>query len=182
MADRSILLINPPLTKPCEPPAGMAKLAWALRAQGVDCRIYDASIDGILGLLHQPIAADDTWSRRALAGRAANLHALRSLDLYRNRDRYKRAVMDTNRVLHKAGLEFAGPQISMGNRRLALNSMSPSPCPTMDRQPFHPFAARIYCGRPNNSNPTRFIQFFLQSCWIFSINGNLRSSACRSIS
>jgi len=106
MADRSILLINPPLTKPCESPAGVAKLAWALRAQGVDCRIYDASIDGILGLLHRPITADDTWSRRALAGRAANLHALRSLDLYRNRDRYKRAVMDTNRALHKAGLEF----------------------------------------------------------------------------
>ena len=106
MADRSILLINPPVTKPCEPPAGVAKLAWALRAQGVDCRIYDASIDGILGLIHRPITAGDTWSRRALAGRTANLRALRSLDLYRNRDRYKRAVMDTNRVLHKAGLEF----------------------------------------------------------------------------
>ena len=52
------------------------------------------------------LPADDTWSRRALAGRTANIDALRSLDLYRNRDRYKRAVMDTNRVLHMAGLEF----------------------------------------------------------------------------
>ena len=51
------------------------------------------------------LAADDTWSRRALAGRAANIEALRSPDLYRNRDRYKRAVMDINRVLHMAGLE-----------------------------------------------------------------------------
>ncbi|MDX2455853.1 MAG: radical SAM protein, partial [Desulfosarcina sp.] len=102
----SILLINPPVAKPCEPAAGPAKLAWALRAQGVDCRIYDASIDGILGLLQQPITVDDTWSRRALAGRAANIDALRSPDLYRNRDRYKRAVMDTNRALHMVGLEF----------------------------------------------------------------------------
>ncbi|MBR9985961.1 MAG: radical SAM protein, partial [Desulfosarcina sp.] len=103
---KSILLISPPVAKPCEPPAGLAKLAWALRAQGVDCRIYDASIDGVLGLLHRPITADDTWSRRALAGRTANIHALRSPDLYRHRDRYKRAVMDTNRALHMAGLEF----------------------------------------------------------------------------
>ncbi len=103
---KPILLINPPVTKPCEPPAGVAKLAWVLRAKGVDCRIYDASIDGILGLLNRPMAADDTWSRRALAGRTANIEALRSMALYGNLDRYKRAVMDTNRVLHMAGLEF----------------------------------------------------------------------------
>ncbi|MDX2452615.1 B12-binding domain-containing radical SAM protein [Desulfosarcina sp.] len=114
MADRSILLISPPVSKPCEPPAGLAKLAWALRAQKVDCRIYDAGIDGILDLLHRPIAADDTWSRRALAGRTANIDALRSLDLYRNRDRYKRAVMDVNRILHMAGLEF-GAALSLSN-------------------------------------------------------------------
>jgi hypothetical protein len=111
---KSILLIHPPVAKPCEPPAGVAKLAWSLGAQGVDCRVYDASIDGILGLLHGPVAADDTWSRRALAGRAANLHALRSPDLYRNRDRYKRAVMDTNRALHMAGREF-DTTISLSN-------------------------------------------------------------------
>jgi hypothetical protein len=102
---KSILLIHPPVSKPCEPPAGLAKLAWALREQEVDCRIYDAGIDGILGMLCRPVSADDTWSRRALANRAANIDALRSLDLYHNRDRYKRAVMDTHRVLHMAGLE-----------------------------------------------------------------------------
>ncbi len=111
---KSILIINPPVAKPCEPPAGVAKLAWALRVKGIDCRIYDASIDGLLGLLHRPIKADDTWSRRALDGRAANIHALRSPDLYRNRDRYKRAVMDTNRALHMAGLEFDAA-ISLSN-------------------------------------------------------------------
>ena len=111
---KSILLISPPVSKPCESPAGLAKLAWALRAQKVDCRIYDAGIDGILDLLHRPIAADDTWSQRALAGRTANIDALRSLDLYRNRDRYKRAVMDVNRILHMAGLEF-GAALSLSN-------------------------------------------------------------------
>ena len=111
---KSILLIHPPVAKPCEPPAGLAKLAWALREQGVDCRIYDAGIDGILGLLHQPITADDTWSRRALAGRTANIEALRFPDLYRNQDRYKRAVMDVNRILHMAGLE-SNAALSLSN-------------------------------------------------------------------
>ena len=111
---KSILLINPPVSKPCEPPAGLAKLAWALRAQQVDCRVYDASIDGIRGLLDRPITAGDTWSRRALAGRATNIEALRSADLYRNRDRYKRAVMDTNRALHMAGRQF-DTTISLSN-------------------------------------------------------------------
>ncbi|MFO7714167.1 B12-binding domain-containing radical SAM protein [Desulfosarcina sp.] len=111
---KSILLISPPVSKPCEPPAGLAKLAWALRAQGVDCRVYDASLDGILGLIHQPTTAGDTWSRRALASRSINLAALRSVDLFRNRDRYKRAVMDTNRLLHVAGRPY-GAAISLSN-------------------------------------------------------------------
>jgi hypothetical protein len=102
----SVLLINPPVVKPCEPPAGLAKLAWALRAHGIVCRVYDAAIDGLLGLLDGPITAADTWTRRALCKRAAALDALRSPSLYRNRDRYKRAVMDTHRLIAMAGAPF----------------------------------------------------------------------------
>ena len=138
---KSILLIYPPVSKPCEPPAGLAKLAGALRTHGVDCRVYDASIDGILGILHRPITADDTWSRRALAGRAANIEALRSLDLYRNRDRYKRAVMDINRVLHMAGLptdtalslsNYASPALSPVRSSDLIQSAEP-----FESNPFH---------------------------------------------
>ncbi|MBL0714551.1 MAG: radical SAM protein [Desulfosarcina sp.] len=105
MDKKSVLLIHPPVAKPCEPPAGIARLAWALRSAGIDGRVYDASLEGILDLIQGPIAADDTWTRRARHHRDANLKALRSPDLYRHRDRYKRAVMDVNRVLHVAGLE-----------------------------------------------------------------------------
>ncbi|MBC2743205.1 MAG: radical SAM protein [Desulfosarcina sp.] len=101
-----MLLISPPVSKPSDPPAGLAKLAWSLKDKGVECRVYDASIDGILGMLDHPLVADDTWTRRALANREANINALRSLGHYHNRDRYKRAVMDTNRVLHMAGITF----------------------------------------------------------------------------
>ena len=100
---KSILLIHPPVAKPCEAPAGLAKLAFALRSCGVDCRTYDANLDTLLGTVAAPRAAEDTWSRRAVTHRQANLAALRACDLYGNRDRYKRAVMDTARVLRLAG-------------------------------------------------------------------------------
>jgi len=122
MKPKSILLISPPITKPCEPSAGLAKLAGALRANGVDCRVYDASLDCLLGLLDQPLTAGDTWTRRALAHRQENLTALYTHDLYRNRDRYKRAVMDINRLLHMAG-QPAGVAASVSN--FSSQSLSP---------------------------------------------------------
>ena len=103
---KSILLIHPPIAKPSEPPAGLAKLAYSLRCHGVNCRVYDASIDGILGLLEAPLTADDTWTRRALTHRRANIDALRFAALFTHQDRYKRAVMDVNRVLGVAGRAF----------------------------------------------------------------------------
>jgi hypothetical protein len=110
----SVLLIHPPVAKPCEPSAGVARLAGTLQAAGIDCRVYDASLDGLLGLLERPPAASDTWSRRAGRHREAHLAGLRSEALYRNRDRYKRAVMDINRLLQTAGRP-AGAAVSLSN-------------------------------------------------------------------
>jgi hypothetical protein len=106
LISQSILLIHPPIAKPCEPPAGVAKLAKILLGHGVDCRVYDASIDGILGLMKTPMTADDTWTRRAIAHRRTHIEGLRSLPLFSNPDRYKRAVMDVNRLLAMAGRPF----------------------------------------------------------------------------
>ncbi len=111
---KSILLISPPITKPCEPPAGIAKLARSLKNNGVDCRLYDAGIHGIEKMRGRPPSAEDTWTRRAVAHLSANVNALRTPDLYSNRDRYKRAVMDVNRVLFEAGRSH-GVNLSLAN-------------------------------------------------------------------
>ena len=102
-AQKSILLIYPPVSKPCEPPAGLALLSGALKASGVDCRVADLNMACMGDLLSEPVTASDTWSHRAAGGIKTNLAALRSPALYENLDRYKRAVMDVNRVLHVAG-------------------------------------------------------------------------------
>ena len=98
-----MLLIYPPVAKPCEPPAGIALLAGALRENGLPCTILDANLEGLLYLLAAADQPHDTWGRRAFRGLAANLAALRSPSLYTNLDRYQRAVADVNRLLELAG-------------------------------------------------------------------------------
>ncbi len=178
----SILLIHPPLAKPCEPPAGLALLAGTLRADGVRCRVYDASLDGILGLLQRPFDAEDTWSRRALKHRAANVSALRSPDLYRHRDRYKRAVMDVNRVLSMAGLPCEAA-ISLSN----FESQHLSPLRSGDLvraaeayedNPFYPVFAKELDTLLNEDEPTLVglsVNFMSQALCAFAIIGWLRA-------
>jgi len=101
-----MLLIFPPAAKPCEPPAGIAKLAGALNAQGIACTILDANLEGLLYLMRKPQTASDTWTRRAVKNNSSNLAVLRDPQAYCNPDRYSRAVKDVNRVLEASAREF----------------------------------------------------------------------------
>lgn len=94
-----MLLICPPIAKPCEPPAGIAKLAAALSVHGITGTVLDANIEGLLYLLQQPQKATDTWTRRAVKNLSPNIISLRDLKTYQSPDRYSRAVKDVNRVL-----------------------------------------------------------------------------------
>lgn len=98
-----MLLIYPPLAKACEPPAGIAKLAGALRAHHLPCALLDANLEGLLFLLQAPFTPTGTWSSRAWRNLAANLLALRTPGLYGSVDRYRRAVADLNRLLEQKG-------------------------------------------------------------------------------
>jgi radical SAM superfamily enzyme YgiQ (UPF0313 family) len=94
-----MLLIFPPVAKPCEPPAGIAKLAGALKAHGISCSVLDSNLEGLLYLLEQPQTANDTWTRRAVKNISKNIAALKDIKTYQALDRYSRAVKDINRVL-----------------------------------------------------------------------------------
>lgn len=110
----AMLLIYPPLSKPCEPPAGIARLTATLRGHGFACRAVDSNLEGLLFLLKQPVSAEDTWSRRAAKNVDLHLAALRSPALYRHPARYQRAISDLNRILERAGADHA-VQLSLGN-------------------------------------------------------------------
>jgi hypothetical protein len=103
------LLIHPPVAKPSEPPAGIAKLAGALAAHGIDHSLIDANLEGMLFLLqHRQPASKDTWTLRACRSLSAHLKNLRAPSLYAGVDRYRRAVSDVNRLLQSACPDFDG--------------------------------------------------------------------------
>jgi radical SAM superfamily enzyme YgiQ (UPF0313 family) len=112
-----ILLINPPLVKPSEPPPGIARLYGALSMSGVKCSIIDANIEGLLYLLGKTQYDSDKWTMRAHRNRARNLESIRSGQGYRDLQRYRRTVSDLNRLIGKAGESGGGVQLSLSNYR-----------------------------------------------------------------
>jgi hypothetical protein len=97
-----IVLIHPPVAKPCEPPAGIAKLAGALALHGVQYYLLDANMEGLLHLLRMPVPAkraEDAWTKRSLRNRLHNLDSIKNTAIYGNFDRYKRTVNDLGRAL-----------------------------------------------------------------------------------
>jgi hypothetical protein len=137
-----ILLVNPPLTKPCEPPSGLAHLAGALRAYDVKYRLIDASLEGILYLLKKPVEASDTWTQRALKHIDSNLESLRDIGLYTQFDKYKKTVLEVNRLLGIA----AGDNVRMSLEDYEDTVLSPVKTADLlcaaqhpEQNPFYPY-------------------------------------------
>ena len=94
-----MLLIYPPVTRPCEPPAGIARLSAALKTSGVKSTVLDANLEGLLHMLQAPVQSDDTWTRRSAANCVRHLADMRSGRAFRNHATYSRVVRDLNRLL-----------------------------------------------------------------------------------
>ena len=97
-----MILIFPPVVKPCEPPGGLALLSGALKKHNIDHRVYEANIEGLLFLINSKIKPESSWTKRALAHRQENLEGLKNYSLYENFDRYKQKLFDINKLLNEA--------------------------------------------------------------------------------
>jgi hypothetical protein len=115
-------MIHPPVAKPSEPPAGLARLAGALRSHGIHCTVIDANIEGLYHLLDNLQRPVDTWSRRARRHLGSHIACLRSRAGYQNPDRYRRAVADINRLL---SLAAGASEIRVGLANYADQTLSP---------------------------------------------------------
>ena len=143
-----MLLINPPVVKPCEPPPGLAKLAGALKYHGIDCQVIDANIEGLSFLLENaPIQPDmpaaATAIKRARSHLHSNINALRSPDVYHKPDAYKQAVLDINRVLDELSDRF---DVKLGLANYIDRRLSPvrsrdliAAYHTPEKNIFHPY-------------------------------------------
>ncbi|MBT4363214.1 MAG: radical SAM protein [Desulfobacteraceae bacterium] len=114
MNNNKVLLIHPPVSKPCEPPPGIAKLAGALKKYHIEVNIIDSNLEGMMYLNQLPLQADDTWTHRAFSRRKQNLEIIKRTKTYQNPDRYRQAVFELNRILQIHGRN-AGVNISLTN-------------------------------------------------------------------
>jgi hypothetical protein len=94
-----MLLINPPVTKPCEPPLGIGRIAGALESRKIPYMVVDANLEGLYFLIRQPYNAVDTWTKRAIKNRVRDTERLLSWETYSQIDKYKISVHNINRIL-----------------------------------------------------------------------------------
>ena len=129
-----MLLIHPPVVKPCEAPAGLAKLAGAMNHHTIPYTLIDVNMEGISSLLAKEKSGIDysqkgtvedakrsitenlidSWTSRSFRYVHNNVAALKSRETYKNIDRYKRAVIDINRVLDISASRY-GVRLSLAN-------------------------------------------------------------------
>lgn len=138
-----MLLLFPPVAKPCEPPAGVALLSAALKSHGLDCQVYDANVEGLRYLIQSVTQAEDSWSLRALKNRDTILADLQDPALYKNSDRYHQRVYDLNRLL-SISVDQARFRITLSdysdNKLSSVNSKDLlKSADTHEENPFFPF-------------------------------------------
>lgn len=180
-----ILLIHPPVVKPSEPPAGIARLAGVLAGAGEAHRLLDLNLEGLLHLAGGPPAAaraEDTWTRRAVRDRERNLASLRDPLFYGNTDRYRRAVRDLERVLARVSPE--GIRVGLADYR--QERLSPvrsrdllQAAERPEENPFHPFFRARLREVFDETAPSTVgisVNYLSQALCAFSLAGLLRRS------
>ena len=178
-AASDILLVVPPVSKACEPPAGIARLTAALQARGLRCRLLDANLEGLLWLLAQPPSVHDTWTSRAVRGRAGHLAALRDSKTYQAPDRYRRAVSDLGRILAVSS-RHRGAAVALCDYRHA--DLSPvrsgdliAAASTPQDNPFHPWFSRRLPALLDGVGTVGFsLNFLSQALCAFAMIGHVR--------
>ncbi len=176
-----MILIHPPISKPCEPAAGIARLAGAIDCEKFSLSIVDANLDGILRAINGPVQAKDTWTRRSKKNLQANLDYLRNRKQAWNFDRYTRGVMDIHRVLEKS-FASTGVRVSLSNYQDETLSPVKSndlirAAEEFEKNPFYPYfqdwlipqSSVTYDGQAGIS-----INFLSQAPTAFSMIGYLR--------
>jgi len=162
-----ILLIHPPVAKPAEPPAGIARLSGLLTKNGIKHSVLDANLEGLLHLLgssKRPADRDDAWTRRAFIKRDHNLASMKTPGLYHFLDRYKRTVMDVTRVLEVASAPY---RANVGLANYQHETLSPlrsrdliAAAGQPELNPFYPYFRARLTELINEYQP-RFIGFSL---------------------
>jgi hypothetical protein len=137
-----MLLIHPPVAKPSEPPAGLARMAGALNRHRLSHRIIDANLEVLFHRLQGRTDRTDRWTQRARRHLKVNLDSLWSGKAFGHPDQYIRAVNDINRVFQTVRpcpqapltlVNYADPALSpLRSRDLLRSAEHPEENPFFD--------------------------------------------------
>ena len=182
-----MLLIHPPVTKPCEPPLGIACLSGALKTHRLCHDVFDANLEGLWhSFTHPPASAvfeKDTWSKRAWKNHAAHFAAIRDRATYSSLPRYQRAVRDLDRLLEKMG-ESAAVRLGLANYQHRYLSPTKSgdllqAAEEPEKDPFHSFyQTRLFewMGKTNPEQVGLSLNFLSQAIPAFALMGLLKKN------
>jgi len=177
-----IVLIHPPLSRPCEPPPGLARLAGALKTHGRQCLVVDANIEGIHHLLNGDVNATDTFTRRAAKHLGDNLETLANGHAFQDMGKYTRAVTEISRILAVSAQSY-DTLLNLNN--LQHGALSPLRSADLIRSAEHPEANVFfpYFGKRLKAlledNAPRIVglslNFLSQALTAFAMIGHIRS-------
>ena len=176
-----MILIHPPVAKPSEPPAGLAKLCGALNHHGIGYGVLDANLEGLLSLLKASPVASDTWTSRASRHLLKDLASLTCWEAYQENGRYRRAIKDLNRMIEmtarscriRLGLANYEHEELYPTRSTDLVRASENP----EKNPFYPYFEKRLMDLLKNQQPSLIgfsLNYLSQALCAFAMIGFLR--------
>jgi radical SAM superfamily enzyme YgiQ (UPF0313 family) len=176
-----MILIYPPVAKPCEPPAGIAKLCGALNYHGIKYRVLDANLEGLLSLLKTQPVSLDTWTYRASRHLFRHLASFNGWDAYQDDGRYRRAIKDLNRLLEMAA---RSNHVRLGLANYQHEELSPARSTDLVRaaenpedNPFYPYFRKRLTEILERENPSLIgfsLNYLSQALCTFAMIGFLK--------
>ena len=176
-----MILIYPPVAKPCEPPVGIAKLCGALNHHRIKYRVLDANLEGLLSLLRTPPVSFDTWTCRASHHLLRHLASLTSWDAYQDGSRYRRAIKDLNRLLE---MTARSSRVRLGLTNYQHEELSPVRSTDLIRaaenpadNPFYPYFKKRLTELLKSEQPSIIgfsLNYLSQALCTFAMIGFLR--------
>jgi hypothetical protein len=179
--DGMILLIYPPTAKPCEPSAGLARLAGALAAHNQPVAVWDANLAALHDLLLKEPQTNDHWTGQARRRRTEDLLVLQNSAGYRHFDAYSAAVRRLNRLLaanskeHDATVSLTDYQHRQWSPLRSDDLLAAAAAP--ERSPFYDFfrtrlAEQLQTWRPSWVGIS--LSYLSQALPVFALIGLLR--------
>ncbi|MEN8264322.1 MAG: radical SAM protein [Nitrospirota bacterium] len=162
-----MILVHPPVAKPSEPPAGIAKLSGTLSSHGINHTVLDANLEALLYIIGNTHLEGNTkygkWTERAIRNITGNHLSIKALHVYQNIDRYKRAVTDLNHAVGQWEKNRGFPGIANYRHKdlSPLRSddlLQAAECP--EENPYYPYFSRRLISLIEES-PFRIVGFSL---------------------